>query len=307
MSILELKKHTSNFNFLNWTLLILCALIWGCSYFLIKHALKGFDPIQVADLRILSGGFVLLPFILLAFKKIPFKDYKYVFICSVAGNGVPIYFYPLAQTHISSSVIGIINSLTPLATYFIGILFYGLPNKKLKFIGVMLGFLGALCLVLFKSQVELKAEILFLFIALSVPFMYGLSSNVLKKHLTGLPSLGLTSLMYFMLFVPSIPLLFYLKIPEKIQESALAKEALPYALTLGVMGTAVAMSLFNILIKRTDIMFAASVSYLMPIVAIFLGLVDGETIGLPEFLGLGLILSGVLLINRTVESNKIAS
>jgi len=292
------KKFTK---VINWLLLVSCALIWGFSYFLIKHALMGFEPIQVADLRMLAGGLTLLPFIFLAFKKIPFKKYYYVFICALIGSGIPIYLYPLAETHISSSVVGIINSLTPLCTYIIGILFFKLPNKRLKLMGVLIGLLGAISLFVFKPASALKADFFYFFIALSVPFMYGLSSNVLKKHLGGIPSLPLTAMMYFMLLIPSIPLFFVASIPQQISTHPGAKEALPYALLLGVFGTAVAMSLFNMLIQRVNIMFAASVTYLMPVVAIIIGLVEKENIGWHEFLGLGLILGGVILINRAKE------
>lgn len=285
----------------NWLLLIACALIWGFSYFLIKHALMGFEPIQVADLRMLSGGLALLPFIFLAFKKIPFNKFFFVFICALIGSGIPIYLYPLAETHISSSVVGVINSLTPLCTYIIGILFFKLPNKRLKLIGVLIGLLGAISLFVFKSATELKADLFYFFIALTVPFMYGLSSNLLKKHLWGIPSLPLTAMMYFMLLIPSIPLFFATSIPQQISTHLEAKEALPYALFLGVFGTAVAMSLFNMLIQRVNIMFAASVTYLMPVVAIIIGLIEKENIGWHEFLGFGLILGGVVLINWAKE------
>jgi drug/metabolite transporter (DMT)-like permease len=286
---------------INWLLLVCCALIWGFSYFFIKHALIGFDPIQVADLRMLSGGFALLPFVFLAFKKIPFDKYLFVFICAIIGSGIPIYLYPLAETHIDSSLVGIINSLTPLCTYIIGVLFFKLPNKKLKLIGVLIGLLGAVSLFVFKPTTELKANFIYLIIALSVPCMYGLSSNVLKKHLAGIPSLLLTALMYFMLLIPSIPLFFITSIPQQITTHPEARTALPYALMLGVFGTALAMTLFNMLIQRVNIMFAASVTYLMPIVAMVIGLLEKENIGWHEFLGLGLILGGVILINRVKE------
>ena len=134
MSSQNLSPQSSKYKAVNWILLVLCAIIWGFSYFLIKHALIGFEPMQVADLRMLAGGITLLPFLYLAFKKVPPNKYFYVFICSVVGSGIPIYLYPLAQTHISSSITGIINSLTPLCPYLIGILFFSLPNNKSKLI-----------------------------------------------------------------------------------------------------------------------------------------------------------------------------
>ncbi len=299
MAIASQSKFDYSHKFINWVLLILCAVIWGFSYYLIKHALIGFQPMQVAVLRILAGGLTLLPLIFIAFRKIPLNKYGHIFLCALAGSGIPIYLYPLAQTHIDSGVTGIINSLTPLCTYIIGILFFGIVRTKQKLTGVLIGLLGAVCLIVFKSEQALKAEFFYICVALASPFLYGFSSNYLKKHLMGLPSFALTSLMYFMLLIPSLPLLFYTEIPQQIQTSEAAVKALPYALLLGIFGTAVAMSLFNVLIKRADIMFAASVTYLMPVVAIILGLLDNEQLAWNDFLGLALILGGVLLINKS--------
>lgn len=136
-------------------------------------------------------------FYILRLKKIPKEKYFWVFVCSLIGSGIPIYLYPLALTHISSGVTGIINSLTPLFTFLIGILFFRLKNNYFKLIGVLLGLVGAIFLIVFKPNANFKGDIIFFLIALSVPVMYGYSSNILKKHLQGLPSLPLTSLMYF--------------------------------------------------------------------------------------------------------------
>lgn len=223
-------EQSFSYKAINWALLIFCAIVWGFSYYLIKHALTGFEPMELATVRIISSGIVLLPFMFAAFKKIPSNKYLFVLVCALAGNGIPLYLYPLAQTHISSSVTGIVNSLTPLCTYVIGIFFFSLTNTKMKSIGVMLGLLGAVSLVVFKSQAELKADFFFLCMALLAPISYGINGNVLKKYLSGLPSLPLTSMMYFMMMIPSIPILLYTGVPGKIQTSEAAQEALPYAL-----------------------------------------------------------------------------
>lgn len=295
-------KKDDTHSLLNWVLLISCAVIWGFSYFLIKHALVGFEPMEVAGIRMFSGGIVLLPFLYQAFKKIPKEKYFWVFVCSMVGSGIPIYLYPLAETHISSSVTGIINSLTPLFTFLIGILFYRLKNNYLKLGGVLLGLVGAVCLIIFSPNVSFAGDLLFFLVALSVPIMYGYSSNLLKKHLQGLPSLPLTSLMYFMLLIPASIYLYKIGIYTKIMHDEKAYHALPYGVLLGVFGTAVAMSLFNILIQRTQIMFAASVTYLMPIVAVFIGFVDHERIAWYHLLGLSLILVGVVIINKVKDT-----
>ena len=287
-----------SYKILNWIILVSCALIWGCSYYFIKKGLVGFEPMQVVGIRIAAAGTVLIPFLFLALKKIPFNKYPYVMLCALFGNGIPIYLFPLAQTHISSSVAGIINSLTPLCTYAIGILFFSMENKRVKLAGVLAGLLGVFCLLLFKPQSEFKADILFLAVALAAPVMYGINNNILKKHLTNLPSIPLTSLIYSMLLIPSIFIVFLTDVPTELQRDEAAQQAFPYVILLGLFGTAVAISLINILIRRTHIMFATSVAYLIPVVAVLIGFFDQEKVGWNEFCGLALILGGVLLINR---------
>jgi drug/metabolite transporter (DMT)-like permease len=294
------KPETLAYRMMNWALMLLCSVIWGFSYFFIKHALMGFDPIQVVCLRSVSAAIALIPLVYLAAKRIPRNKYPHVLLCAVAGNGIPMYLYPLAQTHISSSVTGIINSLTPLCTYFIGISFFGMRNVGLRLAGVLTGLLGAASLILFRSAATFNADFFYLCAALCAPVLYGLNANILKTHLSSVPALPLTAMMYFVLLLPALPMLFFSGIPEKISADPLAQQALPYALMLGLFGTAVAMSLFNILVRRADIMFAASISYLMPLVAVVLGLLDHETLAMNEIMGLALILGGVLLTNLRV-------
>jgi drug/metabolite transporter (DMT)-like permease len=291
----ESKSLTSEA--VNWSLMLLCALIWGFSYYLIKHSLIGFSPVQVAGLRISSAALSLLPFAVLAFRRVPRNKYGPAILCAVIGNGLPMFLYPLAQTHISSSITGIINSLTPLCVYFCGILFFGLPGNKQKLSGVLMGLAGVVCLIIFKPQTELRADLFFFAVALCVPVFYGFNANIYKKHLGSIAPVPLTSWMFFVLFVPASFVLFVTDAQKSmITEAGLT--SLPYALMLGVFGTALAMTLFNILLKRANIMFAASISYLMPVVAVTLGMLDDESVRWYEIAGLALILFGVLLINK---------
>jgi len=296
----QARRKDLLFSAINWSLLIFCALVWGCSYYFIKKALIGFQPGELALIRIVSAAAFLLPFVFAAFKKIPAGKYPYVIICAIAGNGLPIYLYPLAQTHISSSLTGIVNSLTPLCTYILGVIFFRLHGSGMKLAGVLLGLAGATSLVLFKpgQGFQSDGDGIYLAVALLAPVLYGINGNVLKKYLSDLPGLQLTAIMYMLLLVPSLPLLFFTGIPGKVAADEAAAGSLPYALILGIAGTAIAMSLFNILLQRTQIMFATSVSYMMPVVAVLIGVIDHEQVGWNEFLGLGLILSGVILINR---------
>ena len=289
----------------NWALLILCSVIWGFSYYFIKHALLAFEPMQVASIRAVSAGIVLLPLVFNAFKKIPAANWGYVALCALIGNGIPMYLYPLAQTHISSALTGIVNSMTPLCTYFIAVVFFGMKNTLMKIIGVLTGLAGAVGLILFRSDPHGGSNLFYLGIAFIAPVMYGLNANLLKKYLMQFPALPLTALMYFFLLIPAAWMLFQTGVHETVRLHPTALPSLLHALMLGVFGTAVAMTLFNVLIRRADIMFAASISYLMPVVAICTGIMDGEALGIQEVWALVLILAGVLMINlRQTTSGK---
>lgn len=293
------EKETFSYHAINWLLLISCALIWGCSYYLIKQGLHGFEPMEIAGIRIVAAGLCLFPFLLPALRAIPFQKYPMILISALLGYGLPIYLYPLAQTHISSSMAGIINSLTPLCTYLIAILFFNMAGNRRKLGGVLIGMSGVVSLIVFKPQAEFSSELIFIFVALANPLLYGLNNNIRKSYLDDLDSLPLTSLIFGILLVPSLIFVFTSRIPEKLFTSEAAQQAVWYVVLLGVFGTAVAMTLINILIRRVDIMFATTVTYLMPVVAVGIGFYDHEQIGWYELLGLGLILTGVILINRT--------
>jgi drug/metabolite transporter (DMT)-like permease len=75
-------------------------------------------------------------------------------------------------------------------------------------------------------------------------------------------------------------------------------QGLIYPAILGVLGSALAISLFNILIKLKSVLFAASVTYMIPIVALFFGIFDGEHFPPINFLWVAAILGGVLLVNK---------
>jgi drug/metabolite transporter (DMT)-like permease len=285
-------------------LLILCSVIWGFSYYFIKHALMAFAPMQVASIRAVSAGIVLLPLAYTAFRKIPVTSWGYVALCALIGNGIPMYLYPLAQTHISSAITGIVNSMTPLCTYFIAVAFFGMKNTVMKIAGVLTGLAGAVGLIFFRSDPHGGANLFYLGVAFIAPVMYGLNANLLKKYLMQFPALPLTVLMYFFLLIPAVWMLFETGAPERVRHEPLAVPALIHALMLGILGTAVAMTLFNVLIRRADIMFAASISYMMPVVAVCTGILDGETLGVQEIWALILILAGVLMINLRQKEQR---
>jgi drug/metabolite transporter (DMT)-like permease len=239
---------------------------------------------------------VLSPFLPRALQKVNKKQYLTIIIIAIIGSFLPAFLYPLAQQRISSSLAGIINAFTPICTFGIGVFFFGIKNELSKRFGAIIAFIGALVLILFKSKVELNAELSFLLIAFIVPFLYGINSNVIKN---------LTALLYFSLSIFCIPIAIYTESFDQIIIALNEGNAFYHLLALSILGSAIAMALFNILIKKVNIMFAASVTYLMPIVALIIGFFDDEKIVWNDIVGLILILIGVLIMNNVISLNII--
>jgi len=111
----------------------------------------------------------------------------------------------------------------------------------------------------------------------------------------------MTGLMYVSLFVLCIPIAYtsgaFHQIPVAISQG----NAFYHLLALSVLGSAVAMALFNVLIQRVHVLFAASVTYLMPLVSLVVGWFDGEILAWNDLLGFSFILLGVMIMNGIIK------
>jgi drug/metabolite transporter (DMT)-like permease len=283
---------------LAWGLLALLAVIWGSSFILVKKSLSVFDAPQVGSLRITAAFLFFLPFFLINLKKIPFQKAHFFLLVGCLGNLFPAYLFSLAGSKLDSGVSGALNSTTPLFTLIVGGLFFGNKITSKQTAGIILGFVGALLLILAGAK-GLAFNWYALYVVLATVF-YGLNLNITKKYLTGLnlsPFL-ITSFIFMTIGPVALVVLFSGDFIEKVQQPE-ALQPLIYTIILGVMGSAIAMVLFNRLIQMTSAVLASSVTYLIPIVAILWGILDGETIQIQHFLGMGIILVGVYLVNKS--------
>jgi drug/metabolite transporter (DMT)-like permease len=280
-----------------WALLALLAVIWGSSFILVKKSLTVFDPSQVGSLRIAAAFCFFLPFFLANLKKIPFNKLHLFFMVGCLGNLIPAYLFSLAGSKLDSGVSGALNSTTPLFTLIVGGLFFGNVITSRQTVGIVLGFVGALILILAGANgFQINGYAFYVILA---TVMYGFNLNITKKYLVGLDlSPFLVTATIFMTIGPvAIAVLFNGDFIQKVQQPE-ALTPLIFSILLGVLGSAVAMVLFNKLIQVTSAVLASSVTYLIPIVAILWGILDGEAIQIQHFLGMGVILIGVYLVNK---------
>ncbi len=282
----------------NIALLIILAFIWGSSYILMKRGLDSFSAVQVSMLRIIFAFLALVPFLPKAIQTFNKTDVKYAVVIAIIGSGIPSYLYPLAITHVDSSVTGIINTLTPLFTMLFGWAFFQFKPTLAKIIGLMVALIGAGMLVL-KEGGQMQVSIdFYALMAVLATVCYGFSSNILKAKLNHVKAAPLTALTFAIIGPLALIILFSTNFIQVLQSHPKAFMSLFYIGFLGVIGTALALVLFNFLIKRTDALYASSVTFLMPIVAMFWGFMDNEQLGLTHAIGFLLVLLGVFLTNK---------
>lgn len=283
---------------LSWILLITLAIIWGSSFILIKKGLVSFSPLQVGTLRISFAFLVMLPFAIKSLTTTLKQYWKKILVIGLFSNLIPAVLFSTAETGISSSLAGILNALTPIMTFIAGLLFFSIRIKRIQILGLLIGFTGSFALSFINSTGGLgKFNYYALYVVLAT-MMYGFSGNFIKKYLYGIHPITLTALAMFTMGPLSIIILFSSDFFERLSTNDGAVASLGFIFLLGAIGTAFALVLFNRLIQRTTAVFASSVTYLIPIMAVVWGFLDGEDFFALHIIGMGFIVIGVYLINK---------
>jgi len=282
-----------------WIYLVILSVIWGSSYILIKKTLIGLTPLQLGSLRVIFTFIVLLIIGFNSLKKIPKDKWKWIFATGYIGSFFPSFFFAFAQTEIDSGVAAILNSLTPLATLIIGVGFYKFIIDSKQIIGVIIGLIGSFFLIYEGSTINPDQNFLFVGFIIVASICYATSVNMLKYHLQDIPATSIALGNFLCILPPAVILLFYSGFMDiNIKESPEVQNALFYIIILSIFGSAFAKILFNKFIQITSPVFASSVTYTLPIVAIMWGFLDGETISLRQFFATAIILVGVFLANK---------
>ncbi len=281
-----------------WILLGLLGLVWGSSYVLIKKGLEAFSPEQVACLRISITALAFTPVFILRFKKIDWSKLKYFAIVGFAGSFFPAFLFAFAQTQISSSITGVLSSLTPLFTLALGILFFKTPFFWAKVLGVLVGLAGAILLIIFGKEAGSDGNIWYGLLVVLGSLLYALSANTVGSYLQDMNALTISAVSFILIGVPALAYLFYSNFTVVLVEKENGWAALGYIGILSIFGTVIATVLFFRLVQLTDAVFSSTVSYLIPIVAIMWGAVVGEPITFYHLIGMILILSGVYISKK---------
>ncbi|MGB2761491.1 MAG: EamA family transporter [Maribacter stanieri] len=281
-----------------WLYLITLSFIWGSSFILIKRSLVGYTPLQVGGLRIVFASTLLFIIGFRSLKTLSKTDWKWIGIAGLCSSFFPPFFFALAQTEISSGITSILNSVAPLFTTLVGIALFGLMMKGRQVLGVLIGLFGTVVLIAAGMENNVNQNYWYSLFIIFAALGYAFNINIIKKYLSHLSPLAVTTASFGVAFFPALIILMYTGVFQQFVHNSAMHQAVWYIMALAFLGTALANILFNKLIKLSSPVFAASVTYLIPLVAVLFGFLDGENISFIQLLGGLIILFGVWLVNR---------
>lgn len=285
-------------NSLKWIYLVILSLIWGSSFILIKKGLVGLTDLQVGALRIVLTSIFLFSVGFKSIRTIKKNEWKWVAITGFVGSFFPPFFFAMAQNHIDSAVASILNSLTPLSTVVVGMIFLGMKSTRLQILGVFIGLIGTVILLLAGAEINPDQNYWYSILIIISTIGYAFNVNIIKKYLGHANALAITTGNFIWIFLPALVLLIWSGFFETIFNSPEMQLAFVYIAILSLIGTAIAKVLFNRMIQISSPVFSSSVTYTMPIVAVAWGVLDGESFGFTQIIAAGIILLGVYLSNK---------
>ena len=284
---------------IKWIYLLMLSVIWGSSFILIKKSLLGLTAYQLGALRTIITGILLLAFGFNKLKTIPKSKWKWLFLSGMLGSFIPAFFFAIAETEIDSAVTSILNSLVPLNTILLGFAVFRITSTKRQVLGVVIGFIGTAILILKGSELNPNQNYLYAGFVIASTVMYAANVNIIKRYLQDVKPLAIATGNYVFIVLPALIVLLFSDFftAETFSNPALPK-ALMYICILALFGTALAKIIFFKLVQLSTPVFASSVTFIMPIVALTWGILDGEAFSLIQGIAALLILVGVYLSHK---------
>jgi len=282
-----------------WLYLFILSIIWGSSYILIKRGLVGLTPIQLGSLRIVFSTIFLLIMGYKSLKGLSKKEWKWLIITGFLGTFFPSFFFAFAQQFIDSAVAAILNSLTPIFTLLVGVAFFSTTILTRQYAGVLLGFVGSVGLVWGGAQITENQPTEYVFLIMCASMCYAVNIYFLKHKLANVSPMAMTLGNFIAILPPALLLLFFSDFfsAQKLQSENVIT-SLGFIALLAFFGTAIAKVMFNRFVKMASAVFVSSVTYTLPVVALFWGTLDGERISSFQLFATVVILIGVSLAHR---------
>ena len=280
----------------SWLIFILLGLVWGSSFILIKKSLLAFSPAETGALRVLIAFIAFIPLLIIRRREIDWSLFSFFLIVGLTGNGIPSYLYPLAETKISSSVAGVLNGLTPIFTIIIAALIFRHKYFVRHYFGIILGFIGAAILLMFGGEKFDFQTVQYGSYIVLATICYATSVNTVHNYLSKVDTLMVSAMAFVVIGPIALIYLCTTDVYYDITQKPDGWTSLIAVSILALAATALATVLYFKLVQIKGAVFASVIAFVIPIVALFWGVVDGEYIAFHHLIGLAAIMISLYLI-----------
>ena len=290
-----------NARLLDWCFLLALVVMFGSAFLLTKIAVQDIPPVLVVAGRIVIGALILCMLAMWQGQSLSslIAYWKIIIVLALTGNCVPFFLITWGQQYVDSGLAGILMAMMPLSTILLAHFFVsGEAITANKLIGFVVGFVGVVILMLPQINADTQYQWLHLLAMLSIlcgAISYAINSVIAHQ----LPNISLTLLSSGVLIAASVLIL-----PISIWSSYgwipdVSNSALLALLILGLFPSGIATIVYFSLIRRAGAAFMSQTNYLIPLWAVFIGVVFGhEYISLNAMIALAVILSGIALAQR---------
>jgi len=290
---------------LAWILLFVLAFIWGSSFILIKKGLLGLTPEEVGSLRIVAASLFLLPFALKRFKEIEKSKLIYCLSVGFLGSLIPAFLFALAQTQLESAITGVLNGLVPIFTILIALIVLKQKQTRPVYVGVLIGFIGTAILITAGEGSSINGINAYALLVVLATICYASNLNLIKEKLNTVHPVAVTSVSLLLVGpMATIYLFGFTDFWPKLMTVEGTGLASFYICLLGIMGTAIALIIFNKVLQMKDALFASSVTYIIPVFAVMWGVIDGEKLYFMHYIGMIAVGIGVYIANTNRATHK---
>ena len=282
-----------------WVFLLLLSFIWGSSFILIKKGLLGLTPLQLGSFRLVLSALIIFAFGYKSLNGLKKNQWKWLVLSGFLGSFFPSFLFAFAETEVDSTITSILNSLVPLNTVVLGFVLFKIKSNRFQVLGVILGFVGAVLLILEGAALNPTHNYRYSGLIILATLMYAANVNIIKRYLNEVRPLAIAMANFVAIFIPAFGVLIFSGgLSHATLSSTAFLPALGCVFLLSIFGTALAKILFNTLIQISNPVFASSVTYLMPLVALFWGIIDAEIFNVFQGVAALIILSGIYLANK---------
>src|SRR6267154_3727817 len=222
-------------------LLLTLSLIWGTSFILIKQGLKVFSADEVGALRVAAAFLFLVPIAVRHLKELKQSDYLKLFFSGMLAVFIPAFLFAIAQTHLNSSLAGILNTLSPIWTMLLGAMFFSQRFRGWAVFGIIISFGGCIILAMARAGGGLGAFNVYALLIVLACACYGLNLNFIKFKIPALAPMTIISVSLLLIAPLAYIYLFgFTDFTVKLAEAPGAWRALGFVIILALMSTAVA-------------------------------------------------------------------